>query len=397
MDGIIAETGCNRGFTVVEMVVAMAILLFTVTASISGIMFAARSAQMSERRTEALNIADQQIELARNLSFDDVATVVPSNSLPAGKIPSVQSIGVYTVTIDIAYGTYGASAAARYKTISVVVSWSIPMAGSVTVSSMIAGASGTQDYNFGAVSLTVQDEGSPAQGVAGVIVQLTDVNHRTYSVVTTASGIAQFAYVPSGNITFSSMKPGYVIDSLSSPTCVANTITGYGPVTAHALRTGVVQCLSPTGTPVAGVTVGLSAGPSVVASVQTDASGLATFPSELIKGTYTISVAHAFYQLAASSMLTIGAADANTSVTLAVKPATVTATRTTQGIVYVWNAAGTLNTSKSTSTSGPYRAVFTLTNPDIQPKIYYLTNTNTFATTTSATVTPGQTYSITVK
>jgi hypothetical protein len=63
----------------------------------------------------------------------------------------------------------------------------------------------------------------------------------------------------------------------------------------------------------------------------------------------------------------------------------------------VWNATGTLNTSQSTSSSTPYSAVFTLTNPDIQPTTYYFTNANAFSTTTSATVTPGQTYSITVK
>jgi hypothetical protein len=371
-------------------------LLFTATASISGIMFAAQTAQTSERRTEALNIANQQIELARNLAFDDVATVVPSNGLPAGKIPSVQTVGVYTITIDIAYGTYGASAGARYKTMSAVVSWNTPVAGSVTVSSMIAGSSETQDYNFGSVSLAIQDEGNPAQGVAGVIVWLTDANSRTYSVSTTSSGIAQFGYVPSGNITFSATKPGFAIDVLSAPTCVANTNTAYGPVTAHALRSGFIQCLSPAGTPVAGVTVGLSAGPTTVTSVQTDASGYATFPGVLVKGSYTIGVTHAFYQLGTSQNLVVAAADAHMTITLAVKPATVTATRSTKGTVYVWNAAGTLNTSTGSAASKPFTAVFTLTNPDIQPKVYYFTSSNTFSTTASVTVTPGQTYSVSV-
>jgi type II secretory pathway pseudopilin PulG len=387
----------GSGFTIAELLVAIAILMFTVTASISGIMFAARSAQLSERRTEALNIANQQIEYARNLSFDDVATVVPSNGLPAGKVPGIQTIGAYTVVIDIAYGTYGASTAARYKTISAVVSWSAPNPGSITISSAIAGVSGTQDYNFGTVTLSIQDESVPAKGVADVIVWLTDSIGHTYSVVTTASGVAQFTYVPSGPVTFAPIKAGCLVDSLSAPICVANTATAYGPVTAHALRTGTVQCLSPSGVPVPGVTVGLSAGPSTVASVLTDASGFAVFPGQVIKGTYTIAVAHALYQLASPATLVVGNTDANMSLTLAVRPSTVTATRSTQGTVYVWNAAGTFNTSKSSSTSRPYTAVFTLTNPDANPKIYYFTISNAFATTTSATVIPGQTYSVTVK
>lgn len=396
MDGSGVAMRHDKGFTVAELVVAAAILLFTATGSISGIMFAVQSGQMSERRTEALNIANKQVELARNLAFDNVATVEPSNGLPAGKIPAVQTVGVYTIKIDIAYGTYGASPAARYKSISAVVSWSTPTSGSVAVSSMIAGISGTQDYNFGSVSLAIQDEGSPAQGVAGVIVWVTDVNSRTYSVLTTASGVAQFTYLPSGNITFSSQKPGYAIDTLTAPTCVANTTTAYGPVTAHALRTGFVQCLSPTGAPVAGVTVGLSAGPTAVASVRTDASGYATFPTELVQGSYAVGVTHAFYRLGASQNLVVGATDPRMSLTLAVKPSTVTVTRAKKGTVYVWNAAGTLNTSMSSAASKPYTAVFTLTNPDIQPKVYYFTSANAFSTTASATVTPGLTYSVTV-
>lgn len=396
MDDRTAAKRPDTGFTVAELVVAAAILLFTVTASISGIMFAASSAQLSERRTEALNLANQQIELARNLQFDDIATVVPSNGLPAGKIPSIQTIGVYTVAIDIGYGTYGASPAARYKTIAVVVSWSNPTTGSISVSSLIAGASGTQDYNFGTVSLSVQDEGSPAQGVSGVSVWLTDANSRSYNLVTPASGVALFTYVPSGNITFVATKAGYLIDGLSAPVCVANTTTAYGPVTAHALRTGTVQCLSPAGAPVAGVTVGLLAGPSVVASVQTDASGYATFPSQVIKGTYTVGIAHASYMATTSPTLVVGAADASVKVTLAVKPSTVTATRSSKGTVYVWNTNGTLNTSMSSASSKPYTAVFTLTNPDIQPKVYYFTSAATFSTTASVTVSPGQSYVVTV-
>lgn len=397
MHGAKAATRQDRGFTVAELLVASAILLFTATASISGIMFAAQSAQMTERRTEALGLANQQIELARNLSFDDIATIEPANGLPAGKIPRVQTVGPFTVTVDIAYGTYGASVAARYKTMSAVVSWSVPTSGSVTVSSMIAGASGTQDFNFGAVSVAIQDEGSPAKGVAGVIVWLTDVNSRSYSVLTTDSGIAQFTYLPSGGITVTAQKPGYVIDGLTAPTCVANTTTAYGPVTAHAMRTGFVRCLSPAGTPVAGVTVGLSAGPSVVSSAQTDSNGYATFTSMLIRGTYTIGVTHPSYQLGAAQMLVVGDSDVNIGVTLAVKPAMVTATRSSKGTIYVWNAAGTLNTSQSSATSSPYSAVFTLTNPDIQPKVYYFTTTSVFATTTSATVSPGQSLAVTVK
>ena len=72
---------------------------------------------------------------------------------------------------------------------------------------------------------------------------------------------------------------------------------------------------------------------------------------------------------------------------------TVTATLGANGTVYVWSETGTLNTSMATSSK---KAVFTLTNPDIQPKLYYFTKANVFTKAAPVTVTPGQTYSIAV-
>jgi hypothetical protein len=133
-----------------------------------------------------------------------------------------------------------------------------------------------------------------------------------------------------------------------------------------------------------------------VASVLSDASGYATFPTELLQGSYTIGITHASYQMSAAQNLVVGTTDARLSLTLAVKPSTVTATRSTKGTVYVWNASGTLNTSMASASSKPYTAVFTLTNPDIQPKVYYFTSVNAFSTATSTTVSPGQSYAVTV-
>jgi hypothetical protein len=95
--------------------------------------------------------------------------------------------------------------------------------------------------------------------------------------------------------------------------------------------------------------------------------------------------------------LTVGSANVNMDLPMAVKPATVTATQSLKGTCYVWNATGSINTSMATTTSKPYTAAFSLLNPGVQPNVYYFTTTNVFATSTSATVTPGSAYAVTVK
>lgn len=381
------------GFTVVEIVIASAILLVVVMATMTSIAFASQSAQMSERRSEALAIANQQIEFARNLSFDDIATVVPANGLPAGKIPGSQTIGAYTVNTAVSYGTYQASSAARYKSMTVTVSWSSPTSGSVTLSTLIAGASGTQDYNFGTVVLSVTDESGSK--VSGVQVILTDANSRSYSVVTTSTGTAEFDYVPAGAVTCTATKCGVLIDSAgTSLTCTANQVTTYA-VTAHTPHAGSIKVLASSGKLLSGIVVALS-GPTSPPSQTTDANGVVTFTS-LIAGTYTVATTANTYYAAYSGSLTISGADTSVNATLTTNPATVTATRSSSGTIYLWSASKSLiGSAVASGSKSSYKATFTITNPDDSSVTYYFTKTNTFATTNPLVVTAGGTLSVTV-
>jgi len=93
MDSKRFDITADEGFTIAELLVAVVVLLIVVTAVISGIMFASQSSMVSGRRVDALSLANQQIELARNLPFDEVSTIDPTNGLPAGKVPNDQTIG----------------------------------------------------------------------------------------------------------------------------------------------------------------------------------------------------------------------------------------------------------------------------------------------------------------
>jgi type II secretory pathway pseudopilin PulG len=392
------QCGATRddGFTIVELVAATGILIIVIIGAMSGIMFASQSAIMSGRRVEALSLANQQIELARNLPFDDVGTIVPSNGLAGGKIPDSQTLGPYTVTTDIAYGTYAASPASRYKTMSVIVSWADPVPGRVTVSTVVAGASGTQDYNFGIVTLQVKDDSPTPQNLAGVTVNLVDINNRTYSMVTTESGMVRFDYVPSGNITFSSTKTGYIVDAPTAPTCVANTTTNYGPVTAHRMKSAVVNFTCPTGTIDPDTVVYLINGPNSPGSEVIGSDNTVTFTTELINGSYTYSTDANLYSFS-PTMLTITGSDVTVSVAMSLNPAKVVATRAAgNGTIYVWNEDGTSNQSKATRTSSPFTSTFYLTHPDSDVVTYYFTKTNVFSTLNPLTVTDGQIYALTV-
>jgi len=389
----------DAGFTVVEIVVATAILLTVVTAAMGGIMFSSTTTMMNERRSEALMLANSQIELARNLPFDEVATVVPSNGLPAGEIASPITSGVYTVVTDVRYGVYGALDASRYKSISTVVSWDAPRAGSVTVSSLVAGASETQDYNFGTIVFKVVDEASPANPVVGVTVGMTDVHDKVYTGVTDTTGTVTFKYVPSGDVDFTGSKPGLYVDAITG-TCYANQVSS-PPIQsiAHPYRVGTISVRSANGNAApAGLTVTLSGGPNTPSPTYlvTGADGNVMFTG-LIKGTYNIalkdSAASARYveQSSGTNKLTIGTSDTAMNLTAATSPVTVTVTLIAKGTVYCYNLNGVLNQSKATRTSSPYTATITLTNKDEKPTTYYFQKSSPCTSSGPEPITAGTT------
>ena len=388
----------DAGFTVAELVMAAAILLTIVTASMTGLTFAAQSNISTMQKTEATTLANQQIEEIRSLatnSFDDVASTVPTGGLPGGKIVTPRTVGKYTITTNVAFGASNPNqlyARTPYKDVTVIVSWTIPSPGSVTLVTRVAGKDKLGLWNRGSVQTTVRDANTTLP-LAGATVTLVDSTGDNYSVVTTGSGVAAFNFLPSGTITsLAANMSGYVqTDGPSSPiSCVANQTTVLSDIKMKPAKTAIFTVQAPSARPLClstlgtNVTVTLSGpAPGLPLTANTQSDGTATFIN-LIAGSYTanVTVPTTYYNAFATPADTFTILDTNDTVnrteTASVKATTMRFSSTTSGSIYVWNNNGTAYINPATgsqlvkplaydSTQGLYTCVFTLTLPDDNP------------------------------
>lgn len=92
----------KKGFTLVEMLVSVAVFLIISTALYRTYVSLFALASVTQFKILALNAANEQFEIIRNLSYSDVGEV---NGIPNGKIPHTQTIvrgGVtFNVTVNI--------------------------------------------------------------------------------------------------------------------------------------------------------------------------------------------------------------------------------------------------------------------------------------------------------
>ncbi|KKQ73773.1 MAG: hypothetical protein US96_C0053G0004 [Candidatus Woesebacteria bacterium GW2011_GWB1_38_5b] len=124
----------NKGEIYIGLIIALAILVILSQAIMSLVFSAYDLLNFTQARTTAKHIASEQIELIRNLPYDDVATV---GGIPPGNIPQTQDVvrnGLnYQVDTSIVYvddpfdGTQGGNPddilATDYKLVRVEVSW----------------------------------------------------------------------------------------------------------------------------------------------------------------------------------------------------------------------------------------------------------------------------------
>lgn len=79
----------QKGFTMAETVVGVAVFLLVSVAAYQGFAGLLRFVATSQYRIAAINFANEQIEIVRNLPYADVGVV---GSVPPGKIPNVQQV-----------------------------------------------------------------------------------------------------------------------------------------------------------------------------------------------------------------------------------------------------------------------------------------------------------------
>jgi type II secretory pathway component PulJ len=98
----------DSGVSLLELVIASAILFIAAIGTVTALAFAASATQQSTTRTRALNLANQRLEQARAIPYDNVGVVYEDGSTgdPQGTIPAVETVGnlVITTAVDYLYG-----------------------------------------------------------------------------------------------------------------------------------------------------------------------------------------------------------------------------------------------------------------------------------------------------
>lgn len=88
----------QKGFSLVETLVGVAIFLIITVAVYSGYVQILRGVQILKVKNTAASLANELIEVVRNLPYDDVGIV---NGLPPGKIPRNQTINRNNIDFDV--------------------------------------------------------------------------------------------------------------------------------------------------------------------------------------------------------------------------------------------------------------------------------------------------------
>lgn len=328
----------SAGFTVAEFVAAAGILFVVITGVLGAVEYAGASTRVSAVRQDAVAIASQAVEKARNIDFNDVGVVYDSGLTgnPAGTIPAVQTISTARATFRVVttiswnfVGT-GASTKTSYKKYKVIVSWTNPTpGGNVTLETNIFGQ-GTASANTGVVKVTVADVEDPSTKISGSRIRL----HvgATFDQVATSddSGEAQWGAVPLGSLTASapySINSDYLVDvsGINGPPTlsVGTGFNDLGIVYAQVPRKVKVHVRSASLSSVPGASVTLrdtNRGEQFV--VTTDGNGDAMFDASTIArpglwfSSYTASAIAAGYGLASSSFALSSGGPITTYVTL---------------------------------------------------------------------------------
>ncbi len=210
----------ERGITLVDVVVGVAVMVLVFTALIASFQAAAEFGTRNQLRAAALLVANEELETIRALPYDDIGTV---SGLPPGAIPQLEDVvedgHTYTRRTFIQYvddPADGSDAAdpltADYKRIRVEISYTYHDA-TQSVSLVTSIAPKSQESLVGAGVLRIKVADADNQPVSGATVHIFNTTVATSVDVTTltnASGTVSFpgAWAGTGyNVTVT--KSGY--------------------------------------------------------------------------------------------------------------------------------------------------------------------------------------------
>ncbi|MFH0906837.1 MAG: prepilin-type N-terminal cleavage/methylation domain-containing protein [bacterium] len=121
----------KKGFTLIDVLIGVVLLVIIAIGIFGGFQLLLKILSQSEGKTIALSLSNEQIEIIRNLPYQDIGT---ENGIPAGEIPQYRTQQVnnrnYTISTDIIYiddpfdqTSPNDELSADYKKARVEVSW----------------------------------------------------------------------------------------------------------------------------------------------------------------------------------------------------------------------------------------------------------------------------------
>ena len=274
----------DDGFTLIEVVMATAILLTVMTAVMATVSYATNGSMQAQKRQGALNLANYYVEYAHALPYSSVGTTMGASlsGSPAGTIPSVVATSGYTVTNTVRYAIDAATHMSSYKIVRVVVTWTVPMAGKVTVESAVMGG---EKLTGAQVLISAVDIDDASVDVPGVLITL-DPNATTTNqqVTTDDNGQALFASVNTGTVIVQATRALYLADLKPFAGKVVNSGLNQWTMSLQQASSLLVHTQLPDGTDIASCTVSLnctdtSHAAAFTTTVTADVNGEVLFPN----------------------------------------------------------------------------------------------------------------------
>ncbi len=223
----------HAGFSLVEAIIAVVVLGMALVSIYQLTQQLIRVGTLAQRKAVSAAIAQEQLEIIRNMPYDQVGS---DTTFPSGPLLTTQTIvrdtKSYTVTLNINYVDDPAdgvmctgsnspcdTAWLDYKKVEVQVCWdSISCGAPVRLTTIISGQGLENSTNTGALIITVLDvSGSPVSG-ATVTVSSPALSNNVVNA-TDVNGKLQLLSLPpaTGNYHIVVTKSGYSSDSTYAP------------------------------------------------------------------------------------------------------------------------------------------------------------------------------------
>lgn len=201
----------KHGSSVLEVILAIAITALIAVPVLSLFTSGTLLLYHAKTRVTAISLANEQLELIRNLPYDSVGT---SGGIPTGSLPQTQTTQInavpYTIDTDITYvdDVYDKIApldllSTDYKKVTITITWPVAnTTSSVTLTSTIAPNGIETNTNGGTIFIQVYDSSTiPSTPIQGATVKITAPTTNppvSLTKKTNSSGIYVLAGTPPG-------------------------------------------------------------------------------------------------------------------------------------------------------------------------------------------------------